>query len=92
MQENVLASSSLIVNSYQELNRAIFAAGTTLENAINAFNQLNHTKFLENVSNQQRREGLGELAIKSIYAQGIEFQCDSMTNYRVGDRRRTRCY
>lgn len=49
MQDNVLASSSLIVNSYQELNRAIFAAGTTLENAINAFNQLNHTKFLENV-------------------------------------------
>lgn len=33
----------------QELNRAINAAGTTLENAINAFNQLNHTKFLENV-------------------------------------------
>ena len=50
MQDNVLASSHLIQNSMQELNRAINAAGTTLENAINAFNQLNHTKFLENVS------------------------------------------
>ena len=50
MQDNVLASSSLIENSMQELNRAIFAAGTTMENAINAFNQLSHTKFLENVS------------------------------------------
>jgi len=49
MEDNVLASSHLIQNSMQELNRAINAAGTTLENAINAFNQLNHTKFLENV-------------------------------------------
>ena len=31
-----------------ELNRAISAAGTTMSNAINAFNQLNHTKFMEN--------------------------------------------
>ena len=33
-----------------ELNRAISAAGTTMSNAINAFNQLNYTKFMENVS------------------------------------------
>jgi len=32
-----------------ELNRAIHAADTTMSNAINAFNLLNHTKFLENV-------------------------------------------
>jgi len=32
-----------------ELNRAISAAGTTMSNAINAFNQLNYTKFMENV-------------------------------------------
>ena len=31
-----------------ELNRAISAAGTTMSNAINAFNQLNYTKFMEN--------------------------------------------
>ena len=31
-----------------ELNRAISAAGTTVSNAINAFNQLNYTKFMEN--------------------------------------------
>ena len=55
MQDNVLASSNLIHNSMSELNRAINAAGTTLESAINAFNQLNHTKFLENVSAYTRR-------------------------------------
>ena len=38
MQENVLASSHLIHNSMGELERAINAAGTTLESAINAFN------------------------------------------------------
>lgn len=50
MQNNVLASANLIQNSMGELNRAINAAGTTMQSAINAFNQLNHTKFLENVS------------------------------------------
>ena len=38
MQDNVLASSNLIHNSMGELNRAINAAGTTLQSAINAFN------------------------------------------------------
>lgn len=50
MQDNVLASSHLITASMDELNRAISAAGTTLNNAINAFNQLNYSKFMENVS------------------------------------------
>ena len=48
MQDNVLASSHLITGSIMELNRAISAAGTTMSNAINAFNQLNYTKFMEN--------------------------------------------
>lgn len=48
MQDNVLASSHLITGSIEELNRAISAAGTTMSNAINAFNQLNYTKFMEN--------------------------------------------
>lgn len=49
LQDNVLASSHLVHNSIDELNRAINAAETTLSNAINAFGQLNYTKFLENV-------------------------------------------
>ena len=36
-----------------ELNRAIHAADTTMSNAINAFNQLNYTKFIENVVENQ---------------------------------------
>jgi len=48
MQDNVLASSHLITSSMDELNRAISAAGTTMSNAINLFNQLNYTKFVEN--------------------------------------------
>ena len=44
----MLASSHLITSSMDELNRAISAAGTTMSNAINAFNQLNYTKFMEN--------------------------------------------
>ena len=45
----MVASSHLVHNSIEELNRAISAADTTLNNAINAFGQLNYTKFLENV-------------------------------------------
>ena len=52
MQDNILASSHLIHSSMGELNRAINAAGTTLSSAINAFNELNSTKFMENVSIQ----------------------------------------
>lgn len=50
LQDNVVASSHLVHNSIEEMNRAISAADTTLNNAINAFGQLNFTKFLENVS------------------------------------------
>jgi len=49
LQDNVVASSHLVHNSIDELNRALLAADTTLNNAINAFGQLNFTKFLENV-------------------------------------------
>lgn len=48
LQDNVVASSHLITSSMDELDRAISAAGTTMSNAINAFNQLNYTKFMEN--------------------------------------------
>ena len=50
LQDNVVASSHLVHNSIEEMNRAISAADTTLNNAINAFGQLNFTKFLENVN------------------------------------------
>ena len=49
LQDNIIASSNLISNSMEELNRAINAAGTTMNNAINTFNQLNNNKFIENV-------------------------------------------
>lgn len=49
MQENVVGTAHLIHNSVSELNRAIHAAHTTLNNSINAFNALNFNKFLENV-------------------------------------------
>ena len=37
LQDNVVASSHLVHNSIEELQRAISAADTTLNNAINAF-------------------------------------------------------
>jgi len=49
LEDNVVASSTLIHTSMLELERATSAASTTLSNAVNAFNQLNYTKFLENV-------------------------------------------
>lgn len=55
LQDNVVASSHLVHNSIEELNRAIRAADTTLNNAINTFGQLNFTKFLENVRYTQHR-------------------------------------
>jgi len=55
LQDNVVASSHLVHNSIEELNRAIRAADTTLNNAINTFGQLNFTKFLENVRYTQKR-------------------------------------
>ena len=53
LQDNILSSSNLITGSIMELNRAIHAADTTMSNAINAFNQLNYTKFIENVVEDQ---------------------------------------
>jgi hypothetical protein len=45
----VVASTHLVHNSINELNRALGAANTTLNNSINAFNQLSFNKFVENV-------------------------------------------
>jgi hypothetical protein len=49
MEDNVLASSHLIHNSMNELNRSLNAAHVTLHNSINAFNGLKFNKFIENV-------------------------------------------
>ena len=49
LEDNVVASTHLVHNSLNELNRAYNAANTTLGNSINAFNQLSFNKFVENV-------------------------------------------
>ena len=49
LEDNVVASSHLVHNSMMELNKALNASSTTLNNSINAFNQLNFNKFVENV-------------------------------------------
>jgi hypothetical protein len=49
LEDNVVASTHLVHNSINELNRALGAANTTLNNSINAFNQLSFNKFVENV-------------------------------------------
>jgi hypothetical protein len=49
LEDNVIASTHLVHNSILELNRAMNASTTTMENTINAFNQLNFNKFVENV-------------------------------------------
>jgi len=49
MEDNVIASTHLVHNSISELNKALNASNTTLNNAINAFSQLSFNKFIENV-------------------------------------------
>lgn len=49
LEDNVIASTHLVHNSVNELNKAFNSASTTLDNSINAFNQLNFNKFVENV-------------------------------------------
>jgi hypothetical protein len=46
-QDNIVGSAHLIHNSMNELNRAITASQTTLNNSINAFKALNFNKFFE---------------------------------------------
>ena len=48
-EDNVIASTHLVHNSMSELTRAYNAANTTLNNSLNAFNQMSFTKFVENV-------------------------------------------
>jgi hypothetical protein len=38
LEDNVMASTSLVHNSIQDLSKALNAANTTLNNSINAFN------------------------------------------------------
>jgi hypothetical protein len=42
-----------------ELNKALNASSTTLNNSINAFNQLNFNKFVENVVEEIDEENQG---------------------------------
>ena len=49
LQDNVVASTHLVHNSLNELNKAFVASNTSLNNTINAFNQLSFGKFVENV-------------------------------------------
>jgi hypothetical protein len=58
LEDNVVASSHLVHNSMTELNKALNAASTTLSNSINAFNQLNFNKFVENVVEELDEEDM----------------------------------
>ena len=49
LEDNVVASTHLVHNSINELNKAYQAADITLNNSINAYNQLSFNKFVENV-------------------------------------------
>ena len=53
LEDNVIASTHLVHNSLTEVNKAYKSADTTLNNTINAFNQLNFNKFVENVVEDQ---------------------------------------
>lgn len=49
LEDNVVASTHLVHNSMNELQKAFDAADITLNNSINAYNQLSFNKFVENV-------------------------------------------
>ena len=61
LEDNVIASTHLVHNSVNELNKAFNSASTTLDNSINAFNQLNFNKFVENVVEETDAQGTGML-------------------------------
>ena len=49
LEDNVIASTHLVHNDMSDLNKAFNKSCTTLQNSINAFNQLSFNKFVENV-------------------------------------------
>ena len=49
LEVNVVASTHLVHNSINELNKAYNAASTTMNNCINVFNLMSFNKFIENV-------------------------------------------
>jgi len=49
LENNVIASTHLVHNSVTEVVKALDSSNTSLSNTINAFNQLNFNKFVENV-------------------------------------------
>jgi len=56
LEDNVHASTHLVFNSMNELTRAFNAADATLNNSMNAFNQMSFNKFVENVVEGQDGE------------------------------------
>jgi hypothetical protein len=59
LENNVIASTHLVHNSLNELNKAFNASHTNLHNTINTFNQLSFNKFVENVVEEKEAgEGL----------------------------------
>lgn len=49
LENNVMASTHLVYNSLQEVNKAFVSSNTNLNNAINVFNQIKFNKFVENI-------------------------------------------
>ena len=49
LEDNVEASTILVHNSINELNKAYNAANTTMNNCVNVFNLMSFNKFIENV-------------------------------------------
>lgn len=58
LENNVVASTTLVHNSLNELNKAFTTSNTSLQNTINAFSQLSFNKFMENVVEGQDEDGL----------------------------------
>lgn len=69
----MVASTHLVHNSVNELNKALNSASTTLDNSINAFNQLNFNKFVENVVEETDAQGAGML-----FGGGVTMMADEL--------------
>lgn len=80
LEDNVVASTHLVHNSVNELNKAFNSASTTLDNSINAFNQLNFNKFVENVVEETDAQGAGML-----FGGGVTMMADE-TGQTAGDQ------
>ena len=57
LEDNVEASTILVHNSINELNKAYNAANTTMNNCVNVFNLMSFNKFIENVVEEKHFDG-----------------------------------